>query len=585
MNNVLEVKFFKGWQSPAMTEKQAWLNHCAYSQHVDARHLATGKHLYVGAPWASVLDYIAKRFGKISTDGPKKKLLDLALGLLEPYLASIGGVELHTVCQHIYWKNLIPVWEAFNFKHVYCSHLTADYPQCSSQVQFHPWPLYAVNAENPQRMEGLIFKPWMTKRYLCSFVGCVDNEYYRSDIRLQLRRVMTQPQARTSFFSENETWFFRQEVFGTVCGQGIPPAVKTYNQILSDSVFSLCPEGSGPNTIRLWESLAVGSIPVLFANDWVPPELDGLAWEDISITVQPDEVPRLFDILNEVPKSRILQMQLNCLNAYQRFRNRLVPAFKPITPDLEAHYIPRKVFKQAKLDLVTYTTASHEELQDEFLLNSKIEDFNLVQYRGEQKCPTGNYRDSGWYACVTDKLSSIIHYMQTTQNEFFVYSDADVVFLQNNCDYLLTAIQQSNKDVLFVDDFEGGYCTGFFVAKISDKLIAFYQKVRDFILYAEQGDQNCLNMLCGRLFETFPERASEISSKFSDGYRFDLNFGCLPNQEFVSYRSFANTQVFWKPGDTLPAIDSSVRLFHANWTFCLANKKLLLQHALSYAIR
>jgi hypothetical protein len=40
-----------------------------------------------------------------------------------------------------------------------------------------------------------------------------------------------------------------------------------YNTILSDSVFSLCPLGAGPNTLRFWESIAVGSIPVIFSND------------------------------------------------------------------------------------------------------------------------------------------------------------------------------------------------------------------------------------------------------------------------------------------------------------------------------
>jgi hypothetical protein len=40
-----------------------------------------------------------------------------------------------------------------------------------------------------------------------------------------------------------------------------------YNTILSDSVFSLCPFGAGPNTLRLWESIAVGSIPVIFNDD------------------------------------------------------------------------------------------------------------------------------------------------------------------------------------------------------------------------------------------------------------------------------------------------------------------------------
>jgi hypothetical protein len=44
-----------------------------------------------------------------------------------------------------------------------------------------------------------------------------------------------------------------------------------YNKVLSDSKFSLCPAGAGPNTLRLWESIAVGSIPVLFDEELLLP--------------------------------------------------------------------------------------------------------------------------------------------------------------------------------------------------------------------------------------------------------------------------------------------------------------------------
>ena len=39
-----------------------------------------------------------------------------------------------------------------------------------------------------------------------------------------------------------------------------------YNDYLLKSVFSLCPSGSGPNSIRLWESLGIGTIPVVLAD-------------------------------------------------------------------------------------------------------------------------------------------------------------------------------------------------------------------------------------------------------------------------------------------------------------------------------
>jgi len=45
---------------------------------------------------------------------------------------------------------------------------------------------------------------------------------------------------------------------------------KDYVNNLTNTVFSLCPEGTGVSTIRLFESMACGSIPVLFNDVKVP---------------------------------------------------------------------------------------------------------------------------------------------------------------------------------------------------------------------------------------------------------------------------------------------------------------------------
>jgi hypothetical protein len=93
-----------------------------------------------------------------------------------------------------------------------------------------------------------------------------------------------------------------------------------YNQLLSDSIFSFCPEGYGPNTIRLWESMSIGSIPVLFENDWVRPQIEGMDWDDFSITIRKTEFKDTFDILKCVTLSKIDEFKMNAINAYNKFR-------------------------------------------------------------------------------------------------------------------------------------------------------------------------------------------------------------------------------------------------------------------------
>jgi len=49
--------------------------------------------------------------------------------------------------------------------------------------------------------------------------------------------------------------------------------IVAYNRLLSQSLFSLCPGGAGPNTLRLWESLGTGTIPVVLSDRYEFPSL------------------------------------------------------------------------------------------------------------------------------------------------------------------------------------------------------------------------------------------------------------------------------------------------------------------------
>lgn len=50
-----------------------------------------------------------------------------------------------------------------------------------------------------------------------------------------------------------------------------------FRDVLSRSRFVLCPRGKGTSSFRLFETLAAGRVPVIIADDWVPPS--GPDWE------------------------------------------------------------------------------------------------------------------------------------------------------------------------------------------------------------------------------------------------------------------------------------------------------------------
>ena len=78
-------------------------------------------------------------------------------------------------------------------------------------------------------------------------------------------------------------------------------ATEEFLKILKQSTFSLCPSGSGPNSIRLWESIGTGAIPVILSDTWAPPGNPRL-WEMAVIFCKedPDEIKRLPDRLAKI---------------------------------------------------------------------------------------------------------------------------------------------------------------------------------------------------------------------------------------------------------------------------------------------
>ena len=68
-----------------------------------------------------------------------------------------------------------------------------------------------------------------------------------------------------------------------------------YAEVLADSKFVLCPRGAGTSSIRLFETLATGRVPVIISDDWVPPP--GPDWGSISVRVAERDVPHLPELL------------------------------------------------------------------------------------------------------------------------------------------------------------------------------------------------------------------------------------------------------------------------------------------------
>lgn len=310
------------WQYPARTEAVAWERHAAKSSPEGS---SDGLNLYIGLPWATWIDLELKQaWPQQSLSTLSRELARLRLwisGFRHALEQEKIVLRVHTVCQHIDWRRMLPLWLRLGITDIWLSHCPRK--REAEPLRLHPWALYAVNAEDPSRTVGLqSTTPASARPLLASFIGA-HMPHYLSKIRLQLGDLANEP---AFLIKISDEWHFEKCVYQEQIG-GVPSStlsvsesVRLYNEALSQSIFSLCPAGAGPNTVRLWESLAVGTIPVLLGDAPLLPELNfpnDLDWNSIVVQTYNDDLARLPNFLRSFSEAELLQRQQNCFLAYR----------------------------------------------------------------------------------------------------------------------------------------------------------------------------------------------------------------------------------------------------------------------------
>jgi hypothetical protein len=93
-------------------------------------------------------------------------------------------------------------------------------------------------------------------------------------------------------------------------------AGREFFQVLAASKFGLCPRGVSPNTIRLFECLKLGVVPVVISDGWLRPH--GPDWDRFCIFVKESDVGRLEAIV-EGYEDRHVEMGEEALRAHEEY--------------------------------------------------------------------------------------------------------------------------------------------------------------------------------------------------------------------------------------------------------------------------
>ena len=84
---------------------------------------------------------------------------------------------------------------------------------------------------------------------------------------------------------------------------------ESYRDFMTKSKFCLCPAGFEVNSPRLVEAIYYDCIPVIIADGFVLPFSDVLNWDVFSLRVKEKDIPRLKEILENVPLALCEEMQ------------------------------------------------------------------------------------------------------------------------------------------------------------------------------------------------------------------------------------------------------------------------------------
>ncbi len=242
------IAFPHYWQLPAATEKAAFES--------IQLHLHELNFDYFGFPWATVIDGLRS---DAATVWP------ILMALRKARSSVQGCYKRVTVAQHIHAMQFIDLFKACGITDIFWSH--ARYDQTELQgIKLHPFPLF------PAQTQGVVPSSDIntSRRYLANFVGAYNPKVYLSNVRDII--FSDQNIHGDLLIIKRDKWHFDRTVYEEqIAGCQVDKKqldleaqrAKEYINTIQDSWFTLCPTGSGPNSIRLYESLCLGSIPII----------------------------------------------------------------------------------------------------------------------------------------------------------------------------------------------------------------------------------------------------------------------------------------------------------------------------------
>lgn len=306
-NNV--YGFDNDWQGPARTEKHAF---DFVVKNIEKLKLYRDKS-YVGFPWASLIDGVER----------ETEVGDRLKEELNKFVNVGAGNSIATVCQHIKFRKHINFFKSIGVTDIFASHAEKGETSCQG-INIHPFPLYpvqGVGAPYIKFSDDMFISSFYKRKLDYSFIGAYSSKYYLTNSR---ELIFSLPTSESALIKERVGWHFEKRVYDEqIYGKRLSDNelseesnnANEYIEIMKDTKFSLCPSGTGPNSIRLWEAIEYGSIPIILADSLALPGLsDSWAEACIIIPETEKEISRIPEIIRTALRDKdLIKRKLSAL--------------------------------------------------------------------------------------------------------------------------------------------------------------------------------------------------------------------------------------------------------------------------------
>lgn len=200
-----------------------------------------------------------------------------------------------TICQHVNYEKVIPLLKCMGISVLFASH--ARSAKCYDKIMVLPLPHVAPHGAAPAELKNIFY----------SFVGVAFTHPLR-------KKLFAIKHAADCIVIERSSWHWRSSLKQQEWQKN------EYKDILSRSRYALCPPGAGPNTLRFWEALQAGAIPVVFGDtSWLPSDFD---WHSCVVFMNEKDISKVDRVLRAISCGQELEMRKNCLHAYKRYGDR-----------------------------------------------------------------------------------------------------------------------------------------------------------------------------------------------------------------------------------------------------------------------